>query len=149
MVQSIGDLDTTQSFNCFITTISDEHLDSDQTLTPYIKDPEETFCSLIVPLNLGDDVSESLSSPGDLSSASCYPISQLTTLSLPFEYSYLQKQSGLQSGSTSILLLHSVTDQPTSSTLPCVLDCDLPSNVQIVDQDPLFTLRSIYFLVPI
>ena len=32
MVQSIGDLDTTQSFNCFITTISDEHLGSDQTL---------------------------------------------------------------------------------------------------------------------
>ena len=75
MVQSIGDLDTTQSFNCFVTIISDKHLGSDQTLTPYLEHPEETFCSLIVPSDLGDDMSESLSFLGDLSSASCYPLS--------------------------------------------------------------------------
>ena len=149
MVQSIGGLDTTQSFNCFVTTISDKHLGSDQTLTPYIEDPEETFCSSIVPSNLGDDVSESLSSPGDLSFASCYPLSQSTTSSLPFESSCSQTQSGLQSASTSVLLLCSATDQPTSFVLSCVLDCNLPLNIQIVDQDPLVYLHSIYFLPPI
>ena len=149
MVQSSGDPDTTQSFNCFITTISDNHLGSNQTLTPHIKDPEETFCSSIVPSDLGDDMSESLSPPGDLSFASCYLLSQSTTSSLPFESSYLQKQSGLQSGSASVLLSCSATNQPTSSVLPCLLDCNFPLNVQIVDQDPLFTLRSIYFLAPI
>ena len=149
MVQSIGDLDTTQSFNCSVTTISDEHRGSDQTLTPYIEHPEETFCSLIVPSNLGDDMSESLSSLGDLSSASCYLISQLTTSSLPFESSYLQTQSGLQSASASVLLLRSGTNQLTSSVLSCVPDCNLPLNIQIVDQDPLVYLRSIYFLAPI
>ena len=149
MVQSSGDPDTTQLFNCFITTISDNHPGSDQTLTPHIKDPEETFCSLIVPSDMGDDLSESLSSPGDLSFASCYPLAQSTTLSLPFESSYSQKQSSLQSASASVLLLHSTTDQLTSSVLPCVPDCNLFLNVQIVDQDPLFALHSIYFLAPI
>ena len=74
IVQSSGDPDTTQSFNCFISTISDEHLGSDQTLTPCIEDSEETFCSSIVPSNLGDDVSESLPLPGDLSFPLCNPL---------------------------------------------------------------------------
>ena len=112
MVQSSGNPNTTQLFNCFITTISDDHPGSNQTLTPHIEDPEETFCSSIVPSDLGDDMSESLSPPGDLSFASCYPLSQSTTSSLPFESSYSQKQSGLQSISASILLLHSTTNQP-------------------------------------
>ena len=149
IIQSSGDPDATESFNCFITTISDDHLGSDQTLTPYIEESEETFCSLIMPSDLENDVSESLSSLGDLSFASCYLLSQSTNMSLSFESSYSQKQSSLQSASASILPLHSVTDQLTSSILPCVPDCNLPSNVQIVDQDSLFMLCSIYFLAPI